>query len=257
MKVSVVIPHVKGREEYLARCLDGYRDRTEAEVQTIVVSDRLSGGIAWQEGSEMATGDYLHLTNDDIVPGEGWLGECVASVEAGQVPVVLVVPASREIHDENMMPLPGNPINEHTTHFEGVPKVQSTGHVAESSNRSEYPSLPFCSLAQWQRIGPMIPTQYGTDKWFGHRAWLAGYPNVCVGSVFYHFAAGVGRDNMIPGWLGFDRLTFDHNVAYSLYESGDLALDEMHPEWNTERGLQMSRDWYRANVPPPYPWEQS
>jgi len=254
MKISVVIPTVDGREEYLARAEEGYRTRTDAEVEMIVVQNMWSGGMAWQAGAERATGDFLHLTNDDIVPGEDWLRDCVECVEDGNVPVVLVANASPEIHDENLMPLPGNPINDQTSHFEGHPKVQKPGHVASQNNQSEYPSLPFCSMEQWKSIGPMIPTQYATDKWFGWRAWKAGFPNVCVASIFYHFAAFVGRDNMVDGWLGQDRLTFDQNIAYPAYQSGKLPLDELHPEARTLAGRTMSRNWYRAHVPPPYPF---
>lgn len=258
MKVSIVVPTVDGREDYLDRCLRGYEERTEAEVELLVVRNRWSGGMAWQEGAEAATGDYLHLTNDDIIPGEGWLDDCVEAVRRGMVPVVAVMNATPEIHDDEMMPLPGNPMNDLVTHFEGVPKLQLPWHVATRGNESEYPSLPFCSLDQWRSIGPMIPTQYGTDKWFGQRAWDAGFANVCVtGSIFYHFAAGVGRDEMIDGWLGFDRLTFDQNIAYPMYRAGTLPLDQLHPEAKTLRGREMAREWYRKFVPPPYPWKDS
>lgn len=257
MKVSVVIPTVDGREEYLDRCIRGYEERTDAEVELLIVRNRWSGGEAWQIGSQEATGDYLHLTNDDIIPGEGWLGDCVEAVRRGMVPVVVCVTASSAVHDDELMPLPGNPLNEHATHFEGRPKVQRPWHVADRENASEYPSLPFCSMEQWRAIGPMIPTQYGTDKWFGQRAWDAGFANVCVPSVFYHFAAGVGRDDMIDGWLGLDRLTFDQNIAYPMYRRGELALDQLHSEAKTLRGREMARDWYRTHVKPPYPWENA
>lgn len=252
MKVAVVIPTVRGREQYLERCLRGYRTRhaTEHEILTIVVRDRWSGGMAWQEGAEIAAkqgADYLHLTNDDIVPGEDWLAPMITSVERGQTPVVLIVTATPEVLDENQMPLPGNPISAHSSHFEGVEKIQPPGVEARMDNASEYPSLPFCSMEQWQRIKPMIPSHYGTDKWFGYRAKQAGIPNVCVTSTFYHYAATIGRDNRI-GWLGQDRLVFDQNVAYPMYVAGTLALDELHPEAKTDRGREMAREWYLQHV---------
>lgn len=255
LKLSVVIPTVNGREEYLARCVDGYRDRTEIEVEPIIIKNEISGGKAWQLGAEQAKGDYLHLSNDDIVPGEGWFGSCEQAARTGESPVVVVVGCTEDVLDpKTKMPLPGNPFNEHATHFEGTPKVHSPGRIANPNNPSEYPSLPFCTIEQWADIRPMIPTQYATDKWFGYRAEQAGLKNVCVSSVFYHYAAFEGRDNAIEGWLGADRLTFDQNIAYPLYVEGKLGLDELHPEWNTINGREMSRQWYETNVPPPYPW---
>jgi hypothetical protein len=258
VKVSIVIPTVDGREAYLGKCVKYYTERTDADVELIIERNLFSGGLAWQVGSEKATGDYLHLTNDDIVPGEDWLSHCVQSCEVGNVPVVCVVWGTAEVFDENNNPIPGNPTNQYTTHFEGHHKIQPNGKLAKLKNESEYPSLPFCSMEQWQNIAPMIPTQYATDKWFGYRAKLAGYPNECVESKFYHYVASEGRDGMIDGWLGQDRLTFDANIAYPMYKSGELKLDEFHPEYQTLKGRQMSRDWYEKNVPRPpegYPWE--
>jgi hypothetical protein len=251
MKIGLVIPTVAGRAEYLERCLRGYEGRHETghEVVPVVVHDRWSGGIAWQEGAEMARElgcDYLHLTNDDIVPGLDYLRPMIESVLRGEVPVVLVVIPVAETLDADKMPLPGNPTTGHASHFEGTEMIQITG--THANGESEYPSLPFCSMQQWDTIGPMIPSQYGTDKWFGHRAKLAGIPNVCVSATFYHYAAGVGRDGMIEGWLGQDRLAFDHNIAYPMYVNGGLPLDQLHPEAKTARGRQMARDWYQRHV---------
>lgn len=258
MKVSVVVPTVPGREDYLARCLDGYQERTDCQIEEVIIPNEFSGGAAWQLGAEYARGDFLHLTNDDIVPGENWLEPCVRATESCRTPVVTVVTCTEDVLDpKTKMPLAGNPLNEHATHYEGVPRVQKPGTLVNPNNRSEYPSLPFCTIDQWTDIGPMIPTQYGTDKWFGYRAQQVGIECVCVESVFYHYAAFVGRDNAIDGWLGVDRLTFDQNIALPLYESGALPVDQLHPEWDTIEGREMSRRWYEANVSPPYPWEGS
>lgn len=257
MKIAVVIPTVAGREQYLWRCVRGHLDRhqTDHTVVPIVIPGCWSGGMAWQKGAEEAKkigADYLHLTNDDIVPGFGWLEPMIESVERGEVPVCVVVTATAPVLDGEQMPLEGNPFSEHTSHFEGIECVHPAGRVGQ--NDSEYPSLPFCSMEQWERIGPMIPTQYGTDKWFGHRAKAAGFPNVCVGAVFYHYAAFVGRDGAIDGWLGQDRLVFDHNIAYPLYVNGELELDRLHSEAKTNDGREAARRWYLQNVGHTY-WE--
>lgn len=250
-KVAVVIPTVEPRAEYLERCVRGYADRhgTDHDVVPIVVREAWSGGMAWQQGAEVAEqqgADYLHLTNDDIVPGFGWLEPMIDSVSFGEVPVALIITATEQVLGEDKMPLPGNPVSEHTSHFEGHEKIQPAGTIGNTE--SEYPSLPFCSMDQWQAIGPMIPTQYATDKWFGWRAKGAGFPNMCVDARFYHYAAVVGRDDMIEGWRGHDRLAFDQNIAYPMYKSGALDLGQLHPEAKTLKGRELARQWYRENV---------
>jgi hypothetical protein len=104
----------------------------------------------------------------------------------------------------------------------------------------------------------MIAAHYGTDKWFGHRARLAGYePIVRHGAVMYHYAAIAGRAPAADGWLHADRITFDQVIAYPAYVSGRLAPHELHPLHYTPAGLERAREWYRRNVPPPWPWERT
>lgn len=252
MKVAVIIPTVCGREDYLKRCLHGYLERhgSEHHIVPVVLSERWSGGMAWQEGAEEAVrmkADFLHLTNDDIVPGYNYLTSMIAAVEKEMTPVVLIVtPTPAVLSPYDNMPLNGNPTTDHSSHFEGVPTIQPSGTLG--TNASEYPSLPFCSLGQWERIGPMIPSHYGTDKWFGERAGNAGIPRTCVDATFYHYVAMPGRNLKVDGWLGTDRLTFDHNIAYPMYRDGSLPLDSLHPEAKSIAGREMAREWYRQNV---------
>jgi hypothetical protein len=260
-KISVVIPTVEGRERYLKRCIDGYENRhnTEHEIEIIVEKGHDHGGTAWQLGSERATGDYLHLTNDDIVPGFNYLEPMIEATDRNCVPVVIVVTTIAEILDENLMPLSDNPLPEnHSWAYEGPPFVPNDWYEADSNDLSKYPSLPFCSMEQWGRIGPMIYSHYGTDKWFGWRARQAGFPNkVRNNSIFYHYSATEKREGVIQGWLGHDRLTFDQNFALPMYMSGELKPDELHPEWNTAAGLEITRQWYIDHVPrgQGYYWE--
>lgn len=198
--------------------------------------------------------DFLHFTNDDIVPGFNYLQPMIDNVAQGYVPVVLIVIPDESVLDSEMMPLADNPITPNSSHFEGEHIVQLIGTRGRTD--SEYPSLPFCSRDQWAHIGPMIPTQYATDKWFGHRARAAGIQCVCEGSIFYHYAATVGRDDQVDGWLGMDRLTFDQNIAYPMYVDGTLPVNELHPEARTQIGRQRARNWYLQNVGRTY-WEVS
>lgn len=260
-KVSVIIPTVEGRERYLKRCIEGYETRhnTEHEIEIIVEKGHDHGGKAWQLGSEKATGDYLHLTNDDIVPGYDYLEPLVDAVDQGFVPITIVVNTIPEILDKNSMPFNDNPTPENQSWaFEGPPYIPEDWNNPDPNNDSLYPSLPFCSVRQWKNIGPMIYSHYGTDKWFGWKAKQAGYSQVVRNkSIFYHYAASEKREGVIEGWLGHDRLTFDQNFALPAYKSGKLKPNELHPEWNTKKGLEMTRDWYINHVPrgEGYYWE--
>lgn len=256
MKVSVVIPTTKYRKDYLERCVAGYKRRTPDEVEIIVEEDAISCGAGWQAGAEKATGDYIHLTCDDIVPDYGWLTPCVEAVRDNYVPVVKVGWGPKDL-DANLMPKFGCRAF-HWSFFEDH-KDYPDWHKA-STSAADYPSLPFCSIEQWKDIGPMIPCHYATDKWFGHRAKKFAYwPVVRTEARFFHYAATSGRDQMIDGWTGLDRLTFDQNIAFPDYVSGKLSPYEYHPEAFTIKGRDMARNWYTRNVEMPergWPWTQ-
>lgn len=253
--VTVVIPTVEGREEYLKRCLRGYQERTDDRLE-IIVERRDTCGQAWQAGAEQASGDYLHFTADDIVPGEGWLPPLIEAVEQGCVPVPLVVTAAPDVLDDEDMPHPWNPLTPVSNYFErqGGPDVIADWYRADGL--SEYPSVPFCSLGQWREIGPMIASHYGTDKWFGMKAKRVGIPcAVRHGTHFYHYAAHAGRIPQADGWLHLDRLNFELNIAFHSYANGSLPEHKVHPDYGTPQGRQMARDWYASNVAGPRYWE--
>lgn len=267
MVVHVVVPTVSGREEYLKRCLQGYERSCpeDVELNFLTIRDAPTCGVAWQSGADQVErGDgeeFLHLTADDIVPGEGWLEPMVEAVRAGAVPVGLVVTPTAEILDPvTAMPLQGNPVpeNPRPRFFEREGDETEVADWYEAQEPSEYPSVPFCSLDQWLSIGPMIVPQYGGDRWFGERARRAGIRSVVRhGCCFYHYAAQPGRIPRAEGWFHLDRITFDLNIAYPMYESGALAPEQFHPESETASGRELARTWYREHVPGPYYWEQA
>jgi len=74
MKVSVVIPTIQGRGILFDKTRAAYEatkpDSVEYEV--IVVRDCTTIGEAWRLGAAAATGDWVHLSADDVLPHEGW-----------------------------------------------------------------------------------------------------------------------------------------------------------------------------------------
>ena len=142
--ISVVIPTVQGREEHLERCVDAYEHRTNAQIETIIVRDEPTCGIAWQKGSELAGGYFLHFTADDLEPALGW------DVRA------------RRAAEDGIIPMP--------TIWNGVSgTLEPLGPNTTGCTR-----IPFCTMKQWEQIGPMIPLHYYTDNWFSHKAIQAG-----------------------------------------------------------------------------------
>ena len=95
--------------------------------------DRLAGGRR-----EVGGADYLHLTADDIVPGEDWLGPMVEAADTGCVPVAAVVTCDATVLDDDEFPLPGNPLTEHTSFFEGPPPADLWGEYPDWSNARQH-----------------------------------------------------------------------------------------------------------------------
>lgn len=263
-KISIVIPTVEGREEYLERCCFAYEHTLEGhEAEFIIIKDKPTCGIAWQQGAEAASGDFLHFTADDLVPYPGWLGKMLEVVQTrGGVPVALVVVPQAESLDEHGFPRPLS-LAEHlelapqANYFEsqGGPELIPDWFQAQLE-MSEYASIPFCSMTQWEQIGPMIATHYGTDKWFSARAVNAGYPLlVRHDCAFFHYSAQPGRIPKGHGWHHVDLLTYDMNIAYPMYASGQLPPTALPPARLQPEGRAQAREWYRAALDPPWPWD--
>lgn len=90
MKISIVIPTIDGREDHYARCLDAYQSRTSNAYEIIVERNWPSCGLAWQAGAARATGDFIHLTCDDIEPLNGWDTAATEALRKHVIPCPLV-----------------------------------------------------------------------------------------------------------------------------------------------------------------------
>lgn len=269
MTISIIIPTVTGREEYLARCIQGYAERTPRPIELIVIHDEPTVGQAWRKGLEQVTGDYIHLTADDVVPGYGWVDPLLEVTDQDAIPCPLVVVVlgeepGGEIIDEDWMPRPGNPIPPqdgklvHTSHFwandNGILDVADWQEAVVSF---EHPGLPFCTVEQWERISPMIACHYGTDVWFGIRARAAGYRMFARStSRLYHYLAIPKRAPRPDDWAPADRLDFDLAIALPAYMAGQVAPGDLHPLHDTPAGRDLARAMRRLHRPPPYHWEE-
>lgn len=155
-----MIPTVDGREDHLARCIATYEERTNSAFQIIVIKNRPACGIAWNEGAELAEGDFLHFTADDLEPARGWDLPARKAVKQGAIPECRLF------------------------NLDGSEWQGPTGNC----------HVPFCSRPQWRKIGPHLPAHYYTDDWFTVKAQQMGYPlKLMPGYDFTHHWAQPGR----------------------------------------------------------------
>ncbi len=169
MRVTVVVPTIKGREEMLQKCLASY-ELTTPQLELIVIKGKSTCGIAWNEGVARATGEYIHLTADDIEAHAGWLEAGVSSASRGELPAGLIL------------------------HSDG--SLQSCGdeHDRPDGFVTEIPRIPFLPTALAREIFPIRPIHYFSDNLVGDLARGLGWETVVNRKyLFTHHLAGHGR----------------------------------------------------------------
>jgi hypothetical protein len=173
--ISIVIPTVDGREDVLERVLLAYHETTP-EHEVITVHGRETCGIAWQEGSERATGDYLLLGADDLEPLPGWWQPLVEAVERGCCPCPVVLESDGRVQSA------------------GTSGWEPIRTIGEDWTPVDWTTVPFVTRAQWSLVAPMLPTHYCTDTWVSYRLGRHGIKTVLrTGSRFRHHNALPGR----------------------------------------------------------------
>jgi hypothetical protein len=136
--ISIIIPTVPGREDHYDRCLAAYRDRTAAGYEIITETDHATVGLAWQAGAERASGDYIHLTCDDLEPLDGWDVAAVNAADAGFVPAPKVTDAR-------------------TGQLQSWP---AWGREHEDGTDAGFSAIPFLSRAMWEVVQPLFTGHY-------------------------------------------------------------------------------------------------
>lgn len=169
VRLSVVIPTITGREDWLRKCLEAYRATSPADTEFLVVKDQPSCGHAWQVGDAKARGDFVHFTADDITPHANWWQEPMRVCEQGGVPAANVLAPTGE------RLLCDSPLGD-------------MGHVRNVL-------VPFLSREQLNVGGWLLPIHYGSDDWVSYRAVHLGLSVVpCSTYVLTHYVASEGRN---------------------------------------------------------------
>jgi len=171
--ISIVVPTITGREHWLERCTEAYHKTLQdfPDYQIIVIKDRKTCGVAWNEGLALAKGNYIHLTADDIEPLDGWVWPALESADNGELP------AARILNTDGSLQSCGTDANEH-----------------DEGEEATIARIPFATAEQFRKIGPMMNEHYQTDQWFSHRGRQEGFPTVVRRDyLFYHHFAPEGR----------------------------------------------------------------
>lgn len=185
MKLSIVIPTVDGRERYLDSALEQFRRTTPEDTQYIIIRNRDTCGVAWNEGIREAEGEYILLSADDVEPAvHDWLNVGIRWVRRGYLP------CARVLNSDGTLQSCGDLVEE-----------------VETGTICDFARIPFGSAEQVQAIYPIITTHYATDYWFSHRGRKMGWETLVVREFcFYHHFAQEGRVD--------DRLNRDMKVFW-------------------------------------------
>lgn len=176
---SVVVPSIKGREHWLEQCVSAY-EQTTPGVEVIVVMDEASCGEAWEKGAQQATGEYVHLTADDLTPQPGWFHAACEAADQGAIPIAHVLTAQGADGawlEASVMGTMSYLLGDRMTRNVLVPFFSRELFDADEDGDS------------W-----IIPIHYGSDDWVTFLADRRGVPMLdAPGYRFGHGAAEEGR----------------------------------------------------------------
>jgi glycosyltransferase involved in cell wall biosynthesis len=173
--ISVVIPTIHGREDLLATTLEAFKP---FDVELIVVRNEDTCGKAWNAGAEQATGDYLMLGADDLIPENGeWSQIATSAADAG------VYPAPWIVKPDGSTLCAG-------TLGQGL-YLSPTRDGIHAYNSP----IPFMRRETWDEIGPSLPIHYHADDFLAYKAnfWADLKVQVLLGYKFIHLDGQVGR----------------------------------------------------------------
>lgn len=174
--LSIIIPTITGREEWLEKCIEGYR-LTAPYAEFIVIKDEPSCGHAWLKGYGQSSGWYVHFTADDLTPANTqWVLAGISKLDAGIVPAANVIDGKAwTSRGESVKLVCDSPLGD----MGGWPNVLVPLLTRE-----------MLELGNW-----LMPIHYGSDDWVTYRAVKLGYKvEKSMEYRFAHHVAPQGRD---------------------------------------------------------------
>lgn len=196
MSVSIVIATVGGREKELeANVAALHASAGEDEFEIIVVRDHSSIGEAANIGVAAASGDYLALIADDMVPHPGWVEAAKLAADLGYYPAPRIDNPDGSVLATGSMG--GGWIMTDCADWSPVCSSQ----------------LPFMKREAWADIGPSLEISYYMDDYLSARARAAGlivaYRN---GYRFTHIEGTAGHAEIVSRSMT-DRLQFEQALS--------------------------------------------
>jgi hypothetical protein len=176
--ISVVVPTIAGREDYLSAAKCAYAAHTD-DYELIIVEGHPVCGSAWVEGAARSRGDFIHFSADDLRPHEGW------AVAARDVVSRGFLPAPRILNDDASVQSCGGSDGWETEH--------PTGRATDFSR------IPFLTRELWERIAPAVSpflaaAHYYTDNAISVAAQTLGVQTgIHRDYLFTHSLAEPGR----------------------------------------------------------------
>lgn len=184
--ISIVIPTIDSRKDYLERALSSFVATTE-EYEFLVYRNRATCGIAWNEGLAEAKGDYVLLAADDLEAHPGWAEAGIACIE-----------------ERHALPCP------RILNWDGtLQSCGSTADEARTGDGSEVARVPFLPRSLLESLRPVFSNHYAGDYWITWKARQAGWPTVVIREMlFTHHMLEQGRlDTLSSDWAEFKRAT--------------------------------------------------
>ena len=189
--VSVVVPTLTGREDLEEQARAAFKETCKGtEIEWILVKDKGVAGEAWNAGADLATGDFLMLACDDMVPHSGWLEAAVTAASEG------VYPAPRIVNVDGALQNCGT--------FGGG---MTLGELRDGAS-VPVSEIPFVKREWWQKDA-CLPIHYYSDDWLGFLARESGLRvEVRRDYCFTHLGGTVGRDLVVGRKAMEDRADF-------------------------------------------------
>lgn len=196
MKVSVVIPTIDGRESLFEQTVAAYRQLQSVELEIIAPRGFSSIGEAWVKGAAKATGQFIHLSADDVIPHAGWFSAALRAANALKYPSPRLLNVDGSLHSCGTM---------------GGGMLLPECADGTRCNSSPFPF--FRAEHTEALIGSLPPIHYYADDLLAARACSLGLvPTVCRDYCFTHLEGIVGRAEVAARAMA-DRQTFLNTVA--------------------------------------------
>lgn len=194
--ISVVIPTIPGREALLDQTMERFEEISPVELEFIVPKGHLTCGEAWNAGAEKATGGYLMLAADDMLPWPGSIEAAVIATDYGVYPAPWIV------------------------NVDGSTECCGTlgsglllGETARTGLPCNNSPVPFMRRELWAQVGPSIAAHCYSDDYLAYRARLAGLSvEVHRNYKFTHLDGKVGHGPLVARSM-YDRQMFAEAVS--------------------------------------------